>query len=114
MKDHEVMRAAVQVLLGITAQAETIAKTGQNLSDVKIETGIPGGAHADWCIWVERIKQVNKEHGFGYDSLLESAGNFEIGNWSELSAKCRMLLPIVKQIRNKLEPPLPKAKPFRI
>lgn len=103
MKDSEVLRAAVQVLLGIVDQAQTMAKGGQNLSDVRIQIGVPGGAHADWCTWIDQITKINREHGFGYDSMLESASKFEIGNWSELSAKCQMILPVVRQMRNRLE-----------
>lgn len=79
MKANEVLRAAVQVFLGIIDQAQIMAKGGQNLSDIRIQIGVPGGAHADWCAWIDQIATVNREHGFGYDSILESAGKFEIG-----------------------------------
>jgi len=104
-EDYEIMRVIVKVLEGLISQGDRIIKGGQNLSDVKIEIGVSGGAYADFCKWVDRVKQINKEHNYGYDPELESLGNFKVGNWSELVAKCSMLLPIAEQFRNKLPAP---------
>ncbi len=83
---------------------------------MKIQIGVSGGAHVDFCKWVNKIKQINETYHFGYDFALKSLGDFEVGNWSELVAKCNILLPIAKQIRNKLEPPpkVVRARPFSI
>jgi len=109
VEDYEIMRVIVQALDGLISQADRIIKGEQNLSEVKIKIGVTGGAYADFCRLVDRVKQINEKHKFGYDPELESLGNFEVGNWSELIAKCNMLLPITRQLRNKLEPRPPKV-----
>ncbi len=80
------------------------AVSGQNLSDIKIEIGLPGGAHADFCKIVEQVKEVNAKYKYGYDLILESLGSFEVGNWSELLAKCAILLPYAHKFKIKLTP----------
>lgn len=111
-EDYEIMYVVVQGLEGLISQGDRIIKSGQNLSDVKIKIGVSGGAYADFCKWVNTVKQVNEKYKFGYDSQLESSGNFEVGNWSELATKCHMLLPIAKQFYNKLKPPSPRVKGY--
>ena len=103
-EDYEIMRVVVKVLEGLISQGDRIIKSGQNLSDVKIEIKVPGGAYADFCKWVDIVKEIDEKHNFGYKTHLESLRDFRVGNWSELVAKCNMLLPIAEQLRNELEP----------
>ncbi|TET94332.1 MAG: hypothetical protein E3J28_02810 [Desulfobacteraceae bacterium] len=72
MEAHEIMRIVVNQLRGLISQGNEIVKSGQNPSDVKIQYGVPGGFHTDFCNMVERVKQMNKNQKFGYDSDLES------------------------------------------
>lgn len=102
--DYEVISVVVRGLEGLITEGDKMIQSGQNLSDVKIAIGVSGGAYADFCKLVDRVKETNEKHGFGYDPELVSLSDFEVGNWSELVAKARMLLPIAKQFRNKLYP----------
>ena len=104
MEDHETMRIVEDGLKGLKSSAESMAKSGQNLSDIKIKIGLPGGAHVDFCKIAEQVKEVNIKYKYGYDSILESLGSFKVGNWSELLAKCAMLLPYVHEFKIKLTP----------
>lgn len=47
-EDYEIMRVIVKVLEGLISQGDRIIKGGQNLSDVKIEIGVSGGAYAEF------------------------------------------------------------------
>lgn len=106
--DYEAISVVAESLKGIVAQGDKIIQAGQNLSDVKIAIGVAGGVHADFCKLVDKVKEIDKNHSFGYSSLLESLGNFKVGNWSELVGKSNLLLPIVEQFLIKLEPTLPR------
>ena len=105
-KNYEIIRLVVESLRNLIAQGDRIIRGGQNLSNVKIAIGVSGGASADFTNLVNRMKEINKNHEFGYDSELESLGNLGVGNWSELVAKANILLPIAEQFERKLEPPL--------
>ena len=104
MEDYKIMRVVVKAIKGLISQGDRIIKSGQNLSDVKIKIEVPGGAYADFCKWVDTIKEVDEKHNFGYESHLKLLRDFRVGNWAELVAKCNMLLPIAEQLRNELEP----------
>jgi len=109
VEDYEIMRVVIKVVKALMSQADRMIKSGQNLSDVKIEIKVPGGAYADFCKWVDTVKEIDEKHNFGYKSHLESLRDFRVGDWSELVAKCNMLLPIAEEFRDKLRPTPPKA-----
>lgn len=104
MEDYKTMRIVAKGLKGVISSGESMAKSGQNLSDVKIEIGVLGGAHADFCKTAEQVKEINEKHKYGYDLVLESLGSFKVGNWSELMAKCAILLPYAEEFQRNLTP----------
>ncbi len=42
MQDYITMRIVEKGLKGVISSGESMAKSGQNLSDIKIEIGLPG------------------------------------------------------------------------
>ena len=104
MIDYQEISIIVGQARGLLSRADSMTKSGLDLSRQKIGSVLEEGVHKDFIGIMEKAREVNDSNGFGQHGTFVSLINSEIGNWSELADKCIMLLPIVEEFERRLRP----------
>jgi len=107
MTNYEEISIIVGQLQGLFSRADRMTKNGLELSKQKIGSAVEEGVYKDFIRIIEKAREINDNNGLGQHGTLLSLINSEIGNWSDLTDKCIILLPIVEGFKRRLRPAVP-------
>ena len=104
MNDYEEISIIVGQLRGLLSRADRMTKNGLDLSKQKIGSAVEDGVYKDFIRIIEKAREINDSNGLGKHGMFVSLANSQIDNWSDLTDKCIILLPIVEGFKRKLRP----------
>lgn len=104
MTDYQEISIIVGQIQGLLSRADSMTKNGLDLSKQRIGSLVEEGVYRDFIRIIEKAREINDSNGLGQHGTLLSLINSEMGNWSDLTDKCIILLPIVEGFERKLRP----------
>ncbi len=102
MTDHQEISIVVGQLRGLLSRADSMTKNGLDLSKQKIGSAVEDGVYKDFIRIIEKAREINDSNGLGKHGMFVSLANSQIDNWSDLTDKCIILLPIVEGFERRL------------
>ena len=110
MKDYEELSILSGQIKGILSRADSMAKSGRDLSEERVTSGLENGVHRDFARIIEKAREINDRHGLGQHGMFVSLADSEIHNWSDLMDRCIVLLPVVEEFERILRPAVLQVK----
>jgi len=104
MTVYEEISIVLGQVRGLLSRADSMTKNGLDLNKQKIGSAVEDGVHKDFTRIIKKAREINDGNGFGQHGAFVSLANSQIDNWSDLTDKCIILLPIVEGFERRLRP----------